>query len=149
MQKLNRGDISYKINYIVIRTRILFVVKIPTKQREEGTSRRLQKMGIKLICSRRSRKCEIQFTCFSCILFEVSNYNNITNCCKKMGALRTEFTIPDSIEKYNPQLKIFLIENIVKNEGGFRTEFTIPSYKIFPDIGKYKSSCKNISYKKC
>ena len=36
-----------------------------------------------------------------------------------------------------------------KKRGVFRTEFTITSSKIFPEIEKYNSQFKNISYKKC
>ena len=38
---------------------------------------------------------------------------------------------------------------MLQNMGALRTEFTIPSSKIFPEIEKYNSSFKNISYKKC
>ena len=38
---------------------------------------------------------------------------------------------------------------MLQKKGALRTEFTIPSSKIFPEIEKYNSSFKNISYKKC
>ena len=76
-----------------------------------GISRTLQKMVINLTCSRRSQKIGIKITCYSCILFQFSNYN-ITKCCKKCGGHLIENspflpqnTSRDEIEKYNFSFK--------------------------------------------